>query len=225
VCQAIIVHPPGGIAGGDELDLECAVGKDAHALLTTPGAAKWYRSAGPWAKQKLSFTVDGILEWLPRETIVFSGALASLECTIELARGARYLGWELMCLGRAGSGERFTKGEIRLDTRISRDGKLVWLERGRLEAFGRLLHSPAGLNNRTVFGSFIAAGEVGKRLLEACRCQAGETLALTLLPELLIARYLGDSSEEAMRAFAALWAILRPAVAGRGAIAPRIWST
>src|SRR5438105_10584460 len=82
VCHAIVVHPPGGIAGGDELSLE--VKTRGHALLTTPGATKWYRSAGPWAKQKLSFDVDGTLEWLPRETIVFDGALAQLECEIRL---------------------------------------------------------------------------------------------------------------------------------------------
>src|SRR5687767_8537939 len=83
VCHAIVVHPPGGIAGGDELSLE--VKGEGHALLTTPGAAKWYRSAGPWAKQKLLFDVHGTLEWLPRETIVFDGALAALECEVRLA--------------------------------------------------------------------------------------------------------------------------------------------
>src|SRR5262245_54838820 len=75
-CHSIVVHPPGGIAGGDELSLHVESGTDAGSLLTTPGAGKWYRSAGPWAKQKLQFDVQGTLEWLPRETIVFDGALA-----------------------------------------------------------------------------------------------------------------------------------------------------
>jgi urease accessory protein len=81
-CHAIVVHPPGGIAGGDELHL--SVRSKGHALLTTPGAAKWYRSAGPWARQTLQFDVEGSLEWLPRETIVFDGALAQLETIIQL---------------------------------------------------------------------------------------------------------------------------------------------
>ena len=91
-CHAIVVHPPGGIAGGDELALEVRTEREANALLTTPGAAKWYRSAGAWAKQRLQFEVEGSLEWLPRETIVFDGALADLRCDIALKEGARYIG-------------------------------------------------------------------------------------------------------------------------------------
>src|SRR5258705_8841660 len=53
VCHAILVHPPAGIAGGDELEFSACAGEGAHALLTTPGAGKWYRSGGAWARQRL----------------------------------------------------------------------------------------------------------------------------------------------------------------------------
>src|SRR5262245_11582405 len=71
VCHAIVVHPPAGIAGGDELEISADAAPRAHALLTTPGAGRWYRSAGPWARQALAFEVgDGAcVEWLPQETI------------------------------------------------------------------------------------------------------------------------------------------------------------
>jgi len=84
VCHAIVVHPPAGIAGGDELELNARSTEGAHALLTTPGAGKWYRSAGPWASQTLRFEVAGALEWLPQESIVFDGALAQLETEVRL---------------------------------------------------------------------------------------------------------------------------------------------
>ncbi len=223
VCHAIVVHPPGGIAGGDELSLSVRVGEGAHALLTTPGAGKWYRSAGPWAAQELDFAVapGGCLEWLPQETIVFDGARARLGAQVRLAADARYLGWEILCLGRTGSGERFGKGEIRLDNRLYRDGKLVWLERGRIEGGGALLDSPAGLHGRTVCATLIAAGAQ----FDLAACRAIEGLALTQLPGALLGRYLGDSSEQAKRLLARLWAVLRPALAGRDAAEPRIWRT
>jgi|SRR5882724_3441044 len=93
VCHAIIVHPPGGIAGGDELALDVDCAPQSHAVLTTPGAGKWYRSSGAWARQSLDFKVAGTLEWLPRETIVFDGAIAELDTRVELAEGARFIGW------------------------------------------------------------------------------------------------------------------------------------
>ena len=143
VCHAIVVHPPGGIAGGDELLLE--VDSAGHALLTTPGAAKWYRSAGPWAKQTLAFNVNGMLEWLPRETIVFDAALAEFNCEVRLGSAARYIGWEIVCLGRTGSGERFSNGRLKMHTRVFDEGKLVWTERGELEGGA----TRAGLARRT----------------------------------------------------------------------------
>jgi urease accessory protein len=228
VCHTIVVHPPGGIAGGDELALSAAVAPRAAALLTTPGAAKWYRSAGPRSRQSLRFEVEGALEWLPQEAIVFDGAQAEQECEISLAPAARYIGWDIVCLGRAGSGERFTRGRYRFETRLRREGRLLWLERGRIDGGGRLLGSPAGLAGATVFGTLVAAApaldQVALDELRAVVPEEGRG-AVTRLPGVLLARYLGDASEAARHYFRALWRLLRPALAGRAACEPRIWST
>jgi urease accessory protein len=221
VCHAIVVHPPAGIAGGDELELTAGSAAGAHALLTTPGAGKWYRSAGPWASQKLRFEVAGAMEWLPQESIVFDGAMARLETEVHLQGDARYLGWEILCLGRTGSGERFGKGEIRLSTQLYRDGKLLWLERGRIEGGGALLDSPAGLQGKPVCATLVAACP----MVDLAACREIESLAVTQLPGVLVARYLGDSSEQAKQLLAQLWRVLRPALFGRDARMPRIWST
>jgi urease accessory protein len=225
ICHAIVVHPPGGIAGGDELELRATVADGAHALLTAPGAAKWYRSAGAGARQTLHFPVEGVLEWLPRETIVFNGARARLECTVALKNDARYIGWEVLCLGRSGAGERFTDGYVEMQTTVARDGRLLWLERGRIDGGAKLMASPAGLGGHSVCATLIASGGVDADLVAACRKAGGERVALTLLDDVLVARYLGDSSEEAMRAFTVLWSVLRPNLAGREAVEPRIWRT
>ena len=228
LCHAIIVHPPGGIAGGDELSLSVKTGESAAALLTTPGAAKWYRSSGPWAKQSVAFNVGGTLEWLPQETIGFDGARAQTAYDVNLVAGARLIGWDIVCLGRTGSGERFARGEFRTSMQVRRDGKLLWLERGRIDGGGRLLDSQAGLAGQPVFGTlFACASDLNQGLLHETRKTEPATGrgAVTLLPGILLARYLGSSTEAARRYFIALWRILRPALTGRDAIEPRIWRT
>jgi urease accessory protein len=230
VCHAIVLHPPGGIAGGDELEIAVRAGDRSHALLTTPGAAKWYRTGGPWAGQHLAIEVgDGAcVEWLPQETIVFDGALASLRTEVTLAPDARYLGWEILCLGRSGSGERYTHGACRVATDIRCGERPLWRERGSIAGATRLLESPAGLGGASVCGTLLAsAPEIGDELLRACRDiepREGRG-AVTRLPRVFVARYLGDSSEAARAYFVLLWRLLRPALLGRDAVEPRIWST
>jgi urease accessory protein len=111
---------------------------------------------------------------------------------------------------------------------LLREGKPLWMERGGIEAGGLLMRSAAGLGGRTVCGTLITAAEnVNAVDLHACRAltaKSGDT-AVTRLPGVMVARYLGDSSEAAKQYFAALWQLLRPVVAGRAAVMPRIWST
>jgi urease accessory protein len=228
VCHAIVVHPPGGIAGGDELTLQARVGENAAALLTTPGATKWYRTAGARAKQSVALDVRGRLEWLPQETIVFDGALGDADYAVDLAAGAGIIGWDIVCLGRTGSGERFSRGMFRSSIRIRREGRLLWLERARIDGGGWLLDSPAGLGGKPVFGTmFVSFPNLNQELLNETRKTEPESGrgAVTLLPGVLLARYLGDSSEAARRYFIALWRILRPRLTGLDAIEPRIWQT
>ena len=223
VCHGIVLHPPAGVAGGDELAIGATVGEDAHALLTTPGAGKWYRSAGPRAEQRLRLRVEGGLEWLPQETIVFDGAVAGLSCEIELGPSGRYVGWEVLCLGRSGSGERFENGRIDLCTSVSRSGKLLWREQGSIDPRGRFMRSPVGLAGHAVCATLVAAAPgLDSAALAACRAAGA---VATLLPGVLVARWLGDSSEAAKQHFIRLWQVLRPALFGRPAVEPRIWRT
>jgi urease accessory protein len=230
ICHGIIVHPPAGIAGGDELELRAHLGAGANALLTTPGAGKWYRSSGPWARQHIDFEVGAgaCLEWLPQETIVFDAALAELRMNVQLHADARYIGWDIFCFGRTGSGERFDIGECRSRTMVQRDATPLWLERAQLNGGGTALESAAVLAGQPVVGTLIAAAPiVASDVLMSCRALApakGEG-AVTLLPGLLIGRYLGESSEAAKNYFIDLWRVLRPVLLGRDAQSPRIWRT
>lgn len=229
-CHAIVVHPPAGIAGGDELAIEVHAGEGSGALLTTPGAGKWYRSAGPWARQQVRIHAarGAAVEWLPQETIVFEGARADISFEAHLEDDARLVAWEIVCLGRTGSGEGFETGECRLHTRILRGGRLVWRERGRIEPRSRAAASSAGLAGDPVFATMIVAAPlIEDECLAAARAVAPTrgSCGVTRLPGLLVARYRGDSSEVARRYCAALWAACRGPVLGREAVEPRIWRT
>lgn len=234
VCHGILLHPPAGIAGGDELCFAIGIGSDAHVLLTTPGAGKWYRSAGPTGRleQHLSVGAGGICEWLPQESIVFDAAVGEINTEVELAGDACFIGSEVLVFGRSGSGERFTRGRLSLSTRLRRDGRTLWLERGRVDGGGALLESPVGLAGSPVCGTLLAASPLidepaGGELLAACRdvVPALGEAAVTRLPGLLVARYLGPGAEPAREWISALWRRLRPALAGVPMATPRIWNT
>src|SRR5215217_7236890 len=75
VCHNVLVHPPGGLVGGDTLDLRIHVDAGAHGLVTTPGATRFYRSEGDAAAQhtQLRLEADSRLEWFPLEALYYSG--------------------------------------------------------------------------------------------------------------------------------------------------------
>lgn len=232
LCHALVLHPPAGIVGGDRLEIEVDIGVNAQALLTTPGAGKWYRSAGPWAEQGVTIRVGagGTAEWLPNESIVFSSALAGMKTTVEMAEGARFIGLDILCLGRRASGETFDRGSLRLATDIYLSGKLLWHERGRINGGSSLLDSTIGLAGYSVCAIVLAAGtDIDTDTLAACRAtatlEAGAQCGITVMPQLFVGRYLGHSAEAARGWFISLWQLLRPTFIGRTATVPRIWNT
>lgn len=232
LCHAIVLHPPAGIVGGDRLQIGIELGAGTQALLTTPGAGKWYRSAGPIAEQIVSLRVGAgaTAEWLPQESIVFSGAEARMRTAVDLDDGARFVGVETLCFGRRASGESFERGSLHLGTDIRMDGKPLWRERGVIEGGSPLLHSPIGLAGYSVCSTLlVAGGEIEADTLRACRAvsanEAGARCGVSALPQLFVGRYLGHSAQAAREWFVALWQHFRPTIIGCEAVVPRIWNT
>ena len=113
ICHAVIIHPPGGIAGGDALEVTATVEPGAHALLTTPGATKWYKANGRAASQRVQLSVSGALEWLPQEAIVFDQADVRSAIDIDLDADAAMIGWDIVALGRRRGGRTIRAGPLR----------------------------------------------------------------------------------------------------------------
>ncbi|MDX8121471.1 urease accessory protein UreD [Janthinobacterium sp. GMG2] len=231
VCHAIIIHPPGGVVGGDQLAVDATVGEGAHALLTSPGAAKWYRANGHVSGQHIVLRAGSgaAIEWLPQESIFFDQACVRLRHEVELAPDARYIGCDIVCLGRSASGEVFNTGSISQQVQIRRGGKLLWWEQGVLAAGGALMASPLGLAGHTVCATLIAVGApVPAAVLAAVRgiaVPAGAAFGATHMKSLVVVRLLCGDSEAARRVMLVAWQLLRPAMLGRDAVVPRIWNT
>lgn len=233
ICHAIVVHPPGGVVGGDQLDIHACVGHQSNAFITTPGAAKWYKANGRVSRQSVHLNVGdaGSLEWLPQETIFFDAADVQLDTTVELGCDATYLGGEILCFGRTASGEQFSSGRVAQRTSIRLNGKLVWFEQGELTA-GDAMPSPLGMAGMTVCATLIGVGKplpsgAIHTLRETCGAalQDTGTFGATQMKSVVVVRYLGDSSEAAKQVMTAAWRTLRPLLTGRDAIVPRIWNT
>jgi urease accessory protein len=230
VCQAIVVHPPGGVAGGDELEIAVCAARGAQVQLTTPGATKWYRGFNREAAQRtrLSLQAGSLCEWLPQENIVFDGAQAGMRLDIELEASAVCCAWEFTCLGRPGSSAPFTTGSLTQSTRVFRAGVPLFRERAVLEAGGPLLDAQTVLGGHCAYGTLLVAGlQVPENILERARevLDACPTAGITALDSLLVARWVGDRVEDGRSLFTSVWAVLRPWYAGRMAVVPRIWAT
>lgn len=231
ICHVTVLHPPGGVAGGDSLAVTARLDSGSRVCLTTCGATKWYRCPQAGSQQRLHFEVaaGAALEWLPRESILFDGSKAEMQLDVELASGAQFLGWEILCFGRRASGEGWHRGRLRLHTRIRQAGRPLWSECAHIAAGSGFDSSPVGLSGYSVSGTFVAAGsDINAELLAACRAVApsgGDSRrGVTSTPGILVARYLGHSSQDAFRWFTCVWTVLRPALLNQPAIAPRLWA-
>ncbi|MET0344009.1 MAG: urease accessory protein UreD [Polyangiales bacterium] len=234
-CHVYVLHPPGGIVGGDTLALTVDVADGAGALLTMPGANKLYRARpGTVARldQRFSVAGRGLCEWLPQETIVFDGAHATSRTEVALSADARFAGWEIVCLGRPAAGERFTRGALRTELSVRRADRLIYLERARYLGGDAMLDAPWGLSGQPVLGTFVVASpELSDTWVGALREALGADdaegcrFAVTAVSGVLVVRVLGASTRAARRLFERAFAVLRPLYAGRPAVPPRIWST
>ena len=230
-CHVYILHPPGGVVGGDHLNIYVDVNSNAHALITTPAAGKFYRSVGPVAKleQNIKVASKGVLEWFPSENIIFSGARAQIQTKVELAHDSHFIGWEISCLGRPASDEIFSQGELDQRFEVWRDGIPLRIERISLKGGDPTLNAKWGLLGFPVIGSMVCVTDKTE-LVDSLRKITNasidqELFSVTQMDGTILCYFLGNSVERARNCFISAWRILRQEVIGHEAVEPRIWRT
>ncbi|MFD1711930.1 urease accessory protein UreD [Ottowia sp. GY511] len=238
VCHNVLVHPPGGIVGGDVLDIRVSVGEGAHGLVTTPGATRFYRSEGEAGVQRAALQVagGGRLEWLPQEAICYSGCQAENHLTLDVAPGGELMGWDITALGLPLADQPFAAGSLLQHIEVPGG----WLERGKIAASDqRLLESPLGLGGHRCLASvfFVAGAPLDRtrreQALDAARAALGEPTAQAAWdggvtspePRVLVARVAAPVVEPAVAALRRVRGAWREVLWGLPDVVPRIWAT
>lgn len=248
VCQTYVLHPPGGVVGGDVLDVEVRVQQGARALLTTPGATKFYRSTRETAiqRQNLSVARGASVEWFPQEAIIFDGALATMHTHVTLAEQSACALWEITCLGRPASNQPYRSGALSQRLRLETERHPLVLESLRLGASAdgagtgsgfECLDAPWGFQGLPVYGTMLLH-PLPKELLGTARAAVSELwgarsehrFGASQLPyseqkSTIVCRYLGTSAEHCKLLFIRVWRALRPHLLGIDAEPPRVWHT
>jgi urease accessory protein len=226
-----ILHPPGGIAGGDQLTTTVESGEGTRSLFTTPSATKLYRSLGPCAHvtQRLLADKHAVLEWLPQETIAFGGAQAELKTLVHLEEHSAFLGWDILCLGRPAAGDDFLQGQVGTRFEIHRGATPLFVDRLLVGEDHPTRGATWGLRGHCTTGTMVMTAP-DKSLLDLVRhglalsqAPSGQA-ACTALGEVIVIRYVGDSVPACWALFTRIWEAVRPVLTGRAAVVPRIWS-
>lgn len=235
VCHNVLVHPPGGLVGGDTLDIAVTAATGCHGLITTPGATRFYRSAGETALQRTRIRLEAgaRAEWLPMEALCYSGCLAENHLMLDLAPGAELMGWDITALGLPSANQPFEQGSF--CQHIELPG--VWLERARIRADDLLLmNGPLGLaGQRCIATLFFAAGskldrqrrqlalDLARQVLEAHPLSAAAG-ATSPDAQVVVVRVLAPLVEPAMVLLKQVWKVWRQHFWNKDAPSPRIWS-
>jgi urease accessory protein len=238
LAHVYLLHPPGGLVSGDKLAVQLQLAEQTQVLCTTPGAGRVYRARADKRVQqqhnKLVLGAGASLEWLPQETILYDGAEAKLSTTVQLATGARFIGWELTALGLPAAQALWQRGNLRQRFELWQHDKLLLREQLVLAADSMgLLHASIGWRSMSVAGLFVCgpctADELTQVPWEALRALApaanSALFSCTRVSSLLVLRYLGHSPQQARHLFIQAWQLLRPLLLQRAACPPAIWST
>jgi urease accessory protein len=231
-----LLHPPGGLVGGDHLVIQVSAIDQAKVLVTTPSAGKLYRNESQLDQvQQVDLNVadNSAIEYLPQENIIFDGAKGRLNTKVKISGNGLFIGWEITCLGRPEGNALFKQGKLMQTLSIYQDERLLFIDRLNLNAQNGVMQSKAGLQGYSTYATFVVNREIDQDIHQQlvnmqATVNASEKnilMGITQKQGVFIIRALGERAEPIREIFEYMWQLLRPSIYGREACTPRIWNT
>ena len=231
-CHLYILHPPGGIVGGDSLNIDVLCEENTTTLITTPGASKFYKSNGFTACQNQNLMVKehACLEWLPQETILFDTARVDFSTRVQLSEKASFIGWEIVSFGRPACKEEFVQGMFKQSYEIWKDNEPLLIDRVIINDRAEVFNSLWGLQTLPVMGLLTVVNNDSSKLTIAClkiqeMIDDVSRLSVTVIGSVLVCRCLDTNSMSIRNRFIEIWKIIRLLVLDKEPCEPRIWAT
>lgn len=224
ICHVYILHPPGGIVGGDYLFIKTYLEKKSKVLITTPSASKFYKSNGKIANIKLKIYLekDTFLEWLPQNNIFFPNSLVNIENNFFIHSQSKIILWETFCFNNFRN-KKNNKSNITSSIKIWKKKFILLNEKIRLiqgnlsilfnkQILSMLIAIPADMN---ILKSIRKFNNINKNII----------IGSTLIEDILIIRIIGNDNILIQKTMHSIWKKLRVKIMGVKPCIPRIWFT
>jgi len=135
LAQLILMNTAPGLFPGDRNRIEIRVENGARVLLTSQSFTKVHPGIGI-AEQCFQIDVESHAELhiYNDPVIPFCGSRLRQRVTFQVASDAKLRVWDGWMSGRVGRGEAWQFDELDMETRLLREGKLLYLERYKLDS-------------------------------------------------------------------------------------------
>jgi urease accessory protein len=214
--EVVFLNTAGGLTAGDRLSYATEVPAGLRLTATTQTAERAYRADGGVACVRVTHRVDGWLDWLPQETILFQGAALSRRTRVDLGPGAGCLLLEAAVLGRAAMGEVVRAVRFADRREVWQGGRPRLVEPLRIDDAG-LLSGLAGLNGARAFASMAMVMQGAEDAVGPVRAVLGPDAAVSGFDGKLIVRMMAADGWPLRQQIVAALGVLRRAPL------PRVW--
>lgn len=220
-----LLHPSGGLVGGDRLVLFTHLEPGSCALLTTPGSSKFYSTNGMYALQEYTFNLqkNSILEWIPQSSIFFSKTKAKIKTIFNLEEGSKIIAFEMLCFQNT----RLHSNPEEVDNflQVVLPSSVGLRDRFRVNELDYM----SKLNGFQISALFFAVPSdevILKKVRKLMKSMLNTYIGgATLLDELLIVKLLGNNNQKLNELLHSMWSVARLNIIGKKSVIPRIWFT